>query len=147
MTRSEVFRYELARKLRKVYEQTGERMVRWARVRSSGRKSLAELRRMDHPYAIRHGSPKLKADYVNMQSGEYRDSWEATVTFDPVTLEGGSTLQNVAPHAEFLHGKHRPRSKMFRRPVPEWVAARVKPGQDKSVVAGIKAAYRKALRG
>jgi len=27
------------------------------------------------------------------------------------------------------------------------VAARVKPGQDKSVVAGIKAAYRKALRG
>lgn len=44
-------------------------------VRSSGPYSLAELRRKDHPYAKRHGSPLLDPGRVNAQTGKFRASW------------------------------------------------------------------------
>lgn len=80
---------------------------------SSGTVSSADLARMDHPFAKRHGSPQTNLLPINAQSGEFRNSW---VTHGP-SERGGTvvaSLENVSPHADFLEGGTR---FMFARPL------------------------------
>lgn len=68
---------------------------------SSGPHSYADLAALGHPYALRHGSPKLDPNVVNVQSGQFRAAWEVTGP----TEQGDAivaALQNTAPHADDL---------------------------------------------
>jgi hypothetical protein len=90
-----------------------------AKKRTSGRRSLAELRRRDHPYATRHGSPLLEPSIVNIQSGRLLSRWYA------FRLPGGwggsyrGRIINDDPATEFLDGTR----VMFPRPVARVVSA------------------------
>lgn len=85
---------------------------------SSGGASLALLRKADHPYARRHGRPKLAPDIINRQTGTFMASWKrGTIT----SLNGGLTADifNTDPKAGYLEQLYPPPSKtrMFARPV------------------------------
>ncbi len=71
-----------------------------ARQESSGPYSLAELARMDYPYARRHGSPLLDAAKINKQKGEFAGSWFTAGKFG---AGGGSgQIINDDPKADML---------------------------------------------
>ncbi len=81
--------------------------------RSEGTLSLADLRRMGHPFARRRPMPAL-ADRatINDQGGGFKDAWEV----DPVVVTGeriSVKVVNRHPHAQWMHGTTR----MVRRPI------------------------------
>lgn len=81
-----------------------------AREMSAGPFSSRELKRMDHPYATRHGSPMLPPEVVNLQSGEFYHSWWTRQFAD------GGQLRNDSKVADFLqYGTET----MFARPIAE----------------------------
>ncbi len=78
---------ELRRRIPKLKELHSKAMdeiasygMKQAIKRSSGPYSMADLRKRDHPYAKRHGSPKLDPSRINVQSGAFRESWYAVRT-------------------------------------------------------------------
>jgi len=94
-----------------------------ARRRSSGRYSLAELARMDHPYARRHGSPRLDASTINVQSGVFRSAWRSD---DPRAGEApiAGRIFNDSAVADYLDNGTRT---MFARPIGTAVEEAVRP--------------------
>lgn len=79
---------------------------------SSGTLSYADLAKMDHPYAKRHGEPRLNPSIINAHTeGGFRDSWRIRYESD-----GSITVYNDSPHASFLEDGT---PKMFRRPIDE----------------------------
>lgn len=114
------------------FERVLDRGLALARRQTSGRRSLAELRRLDHPYARRHGTPLLDPAIVNVQSGALLSRWYKTGQYvAPVrvpavgasrTLGSRSrdlrgAIVNDAPVTQHLEGTR----VMFRRPVAEAV--------------------------
>lgn len=112
-----------------------DRGLALARRQTSGRRSLSELRRRDHPYAKRHGSPLLDPAKVNSQSGDLLSRWFPAGQFGASTqvlgkgdkmpgrvLGSGArdlrgAIVNDDPVTEYLEGT----TVMFRRPVAEAV--------------------------
>lgn len=73
---------EIARKIERAYKKAIKRIegraVTRLRYWSSGSFSLETLRRVfDHPYAVRHGYPKLDPSIINTHRGTVRDGWLA----------------------------------------------------------------------
>lgn len=78
---------------------------------SSGTLSYADLARMDHPYAKRHGTPRLDPSMINTHTDQFRQSWKTRHESD-----GSITIYNDAPYAQFLMTGT---PTMFRRPVDD----------------------------
>lgn len=115
---------------------------------SSGPLSPSDLRKQDHPYAVRHGSPKQNPGVINVGKGRdgdhFRDHWKiagpsALVNPDsePVSdggltgqeLEDGYTVYNDSPIAEkFLQPGT---AKMFARPVDKETLKDAEPMADR----------------
>lgn len=85
---------------------------------SSGPYSTARLRKMDHPYARRHGSPNLPAEIINAQSGMFRSRWQAQILSSSFGSAVGR-ISNDSPVAEFLVKGN---DKMFARPIDQAAA-------------------------
>lgn len=80
---------------------------------SSGPATYADLRRADHPYAVRHGRPLWQPWIINAHTGAFRDHWQKVKVDD---LE--QHVINDSPVADFLQfGTDR----MFPRPIVEAV--------------------------
>jgi hypothetical protein len=90
----------------------------YARNLSSGPFTSSQLAAMDHPFAVRHGSPRLDPGVINKQTGLFYRSWVA----DRVRLPDGSlslVVRNRAPYAPYLeHGT----STAFARPLEDRLA-------------------------
>jgi hypothetical protein len=80
---------------------------------SSGPFSMVELAKKDHPYARRHGSPRLDPSVINVQSGVFRQSWFTSL---PTMAQSkvSARLVNDSEVADFLQYGTR---KMFARPI------------------------------
>lgn len=63
-----------------------------AREQFSGTDTPADLRRKDHPYAKRHGSPLQDPAKVNKQTGRAYYAWQA----DPVEQSPGKTTAGAS---------------------------------------------------
>lgn len=94
---------------------------------SSGSLTPADLRRMDHPYAKRHGTPKLNPGIINAQSGDFRGAWERDAV-KPARDGLTSGIFNTDPKAEkWLQ----PGTKfMVARPVDAEIEDRVAPRRE-----------------
>lgn len=78
---------------------------------SSGPWSRADLAAADHPYATRHGAPRLDPGQINVQTGAFRSRWRG---FKLSRLH--ARIVNDDPKADMLaSGTER----MFPRPVKE----------------------------
>lgn len=69
--------------------------------RSEGPLSTAELRRLGHPYARRHGRPRRDPNTVNQQSEDFRNAWETEGPDEQGGILAGSVF-NTDPKAELL---------------------------------------------
>ena len=93
---------------------------------SSGPLDEAELARMDHPFATRHGSPPINPDpaVINVQSGQFREEWKQSPVErirEGSSFDLESSVYNDSPVADFLkYGTE----KMFNRPIEEEIGAR-----------------------
>jgi len=89
---------------------------------SSGTISTAELRRRDHPYAVRHGTAKEDPEVINEQEGRFKRRWQTRRPIKTGTrLEG--RLRNTDPKAKHMHGT----DVMLPRPIIRRVSRRIKP--------------------
>lgn len=89
---------------------------------SSGPLSTAELRRRDHPYAVRHGVATEDPEVINEQTGRFKRRWQTRRPIKTGTrLE--SRLRNTDPKAKYMHGT----DVMLPRPIIRRVARRIKP--------------------
>lgn len=81
-------------------------LQRAAEGRSRGPLTPADLRRLDHPYARRHG-PRLNPDIVNEQSGGFAGNWRQD---GPHVRAGGieGSVYNADPKAPFLEQEEPP---------------------------------------
>lgn len=88
-------------------------------VNSSGSYSLKELRKMDHPYARRHGRPRLAPGIINQQTGVFQSSWRQETSSSNGAMI--TTLWNADPKAGYLEQKTPPPTvtRMFARPITE----------------------------
>src|SRR6186997_3006498 len=106
--------------MRKAERASQTQAIELARQYSQGPYSTAELRRLGHPYARRHGAPGLDPSLINRQSGLLARSWRRE---GPLEKDGGlhTSVFNDAPEAFFMGGTE----KMFERPLPERVLAEI----------------------
>lgn len=98
---------------------------------SSGPYSLGDLARMDHPFATRHGTALLDPATINVQSGRFREDWEAL----PLIIQRSAIhmlVVNRNPVADYL--KYGTRT-MLPRPIEEAVEA----DAERLIVAAIEA--------
>lgn len=65
--------------------------------------SLAQLRRMGHPYAKRRPRPPMYVGIINRQSGKFVAGWESDTfeSFGSIV----SRVRNRSEHARFMLGK------------------------------------------
>lgn len=105
------FARDLDRQLGKAMARTAKVGLKEAKKLSSGRKTAAQMRKADHPYATRHGAPKWDPSTINVGKGNFKRDWH---------IQGGGNTRNGAavvnynPVAEYL-AEGTP--KMFRRPL------------------------------
>ena len=93
---------------------------------SSGPHSTADLRRMGHPYARRHGKPLLNPAIINAQTGTFRASWDGE---SPRPDGDGLTaaIFNTDPKAELLQSGTRT---MFARPIDAQIEEDLAPRRE-----------------
>lgn len=107
-----------------------------ARSRSTGPYSTRQLAAMDHPYARRHGSPRLPAEVINVQTGGFLRRWR---TAGPVPHGTGyrGSVRNDADYAGYLDTGTK---RMFRRPVADAALSAARPACEARVEAALDAA-------
>jgi hypothetical protein len=89
---------------------------------SSGTLTESDLRRLDHPYARRHGTAKKDPSIINVRSGRFKRSWSALnprLRARRVT----SRVRNRDPKARFMFGTEL----MLPRPIVQRVAKQIRP--------------------
>lgn len=110
-----------------------------AQKRSSGPFSLRDLAKKDHPYAVRHGAPRLDPSMINTQSGAFRSDWSTSgPSFDGTGI--AARLFNDNEVADFLQYGTRT---MFRRPIGEWLGVWMANHAEKEVNAMVQRIERK----
>jgi hypothetical protein len=113
---------DLVGAIRRAEDKSAAKGLQIAKDFSSGTKSLAQLRREDHPFAKRHGRPLDPPEVINSQTGEFRAAWKViaqTVKGMPVPA-----IVNQNWKANFLKGGTK---YMFNRPVDESVGKVLEP--------------------
>jgi hypothetical protein len=105
---------------------------------SSGTHSSADLARLDHPFATRHGSPLLDPSVINAQTGQFRAAWR---TEGPKPTAGGvgGAIVNDDPKVQVLKPGTR---LMFARPVEDRIARELAPVFETNVIRAIVRAAR-----
>ena len=103
--------------VRKADYKTARDGVTVAQKYSSGPFSLAELARMDHPYARRHSAALLPPSIINAQTGKFKAAWDAKK--QPVP-----TIFNSDPIAIFLEKGTR---YMVARPIDKVIIKALQP--------------------
>lgn len=101
----------------KAAKKTAKDAVRVAQYYSSGRVTTLQLRREDHPYATRHGSPRRDPEIINSQTGLFKSSWKTRELFRDGEVI--FVVYNDAPYAKFLQQGTKT---MFERPIGRLVA-------------------------
>jgi len=107
---------QYAREVRAANEQNANLVMRKARQFTAQRFfSLADLRRMGHPYAKRRPFPPVRPHILNRQNGEVHRAWLVRVR----RYADGSTASvvNTAPYAKYMTAEGT--TKMIGRPVLE----------------------------
>jgi hypothetical protein len=71
---------------------------------SSGPFSASMLAKMDHPYATRHGAPKLNPAFINSQTGAFARDWRGSYALksDYSTRGVTASITNDNPVADYL---------------------------------------------
>ena len=82
--------------------------------------SLAQLRKMGHPYATRHPRPPIQAHIINKQSGRLYDSWRINIKPNPDGMT--ATVFNTAPYSKYMMGTRY----MIPRPILDEALERTK---------------------
>ena len=82
---------------------------------SSGTLSYADLRAMDHPYAVRHGSTIVDPSIINKHRGDFYDHWREGQALQVSDGVEGRVI-NDSDVADFLRLGT---SKMVPRPIQE----------------------------
>ena len=105
------FAKDLDRNIGKAEARTAKVGLREAKKQSSGRKTAAQMRKADHPYATRHGAPLWDPSTINVGKGNFKRDWQIQ--------GGGNTRNGVAivnynPVAKYLADGTRT---MFQRPL------------------------------
>lgn len=113
------FQQRLVRSIQEAEARTAKSGLEIARKQSSGTTSTAQLRKEDHPYAKRHGSPKRDPSTINVQSGAFRAEWHIQTGR---SLEDGPAIVNYSKVAGFLQAGT---PTMFERPVELVVIAKL----------------------
>lgn len=89
--------------------------------------SLAQLRKMGHPYAVRNPRPPVRAHIINRQSGALYGAWRVNVKKNPDGIT--CTVMNTAPWAKYMLGT----KKMIARPILDEAVARTKAERDRNL--------------
>lgn len=115
--------------------RTAENALGAAQILSSGTMSYAEQRKLDHPFAKRHGTPLTPAWLVNRHNGDFYLGWKMREGMWG-EAEGYSTpptVYNDSKVASFLEQKDGGTDKgmMFARPVDEKVIEKVLPLRER----------------
>lgn len=103
---------DLERDLAQAMDEAADEALNLARRYSSGTFPMPALRRMGHPYARRHGTPRRDPSIINAQTGQFVKAWKKR----HIVIQGGEVIAQVvneSPHAAFLNGTRF----MFDRPV------------------------------
>lgn len=108
---------------------------------SSGGIRTPVLRRMDHPYARRHGRALLDPGRINTQRGAegFAGAWE----IEPVRRQGDTlslAAVNRSPQAGFLE---KGTKRMLPRPLPERVEAELRPVVEQRIEQMLKREFRR----
>lgn len=114
--------------------ETAKDARRLAILYSSGSTSLADLRKLGHPYSLRAPQPGLfPSQFVNRQGGLFIADWQ-----NPTQVTVGGVLYtsviNVDPVVEFLEGT----SKMVSRPIGSQVISDLRVLRRKRLQAAVK---------
>lgn len=98
---------------------TGREALKKAIQYSSGDHTLAALAAIGHPYAKRHGAPRLDPSVINTQTGVFRAAWQ----FYDLGYNGNAhtvQVQNYSMVAQYLRYGTR---FMFARPIDQRVVS------------------------
>ena len=114
--------------------QGAEEALQFAKERSSGTRSLAWLRKNDHPYAKRHPSPLLDLGEINEQSGRFKAAWENPI-FTFAGVASSASIANNSPVANFLKFGTRT---MHRRPIEEETAEYARERTERAIEDALK---------
>ena len=113
---------KLQREAVQAVAKTVDQGVTFAKKKSSGTKSLAQLRREGHPYSVRFAARSDDA-IINAQTNHFKDRWNGKKPGGgPGTAKGA--IVNDDPVARFLVGEPRPKSRMRVRPIDKVVEAK-----------------------
>lgn len=127
-------RAALRQRLRRVVEESIDEALEVALALSSGTRSLKELAKLDHPYALRHGRPLLPPHVINKQSGQFYSAWKVLAV--KVTSRGifGRVLNDDWKAGLLRDGT----DKMFPRPIDDAVKAYIRPRFERRVRAALR---------
>jgi hypothetical protein len=89
---------------------------------SSGTLTESDLRRLDHPYARRHGVAKKDPEIINKRGGRFSRSW-STLSPRARTRRVHSRVRNLDPKARYMFGTEL----MLPRPIVQKVAREIRP--------------------
>ena len=106
---------------------------------SSGPLTKRDLRRMDHPFARRHGQALTDPEIINKGGGDFYRDWQT----EPVTATGDGTegrLFNDSKSAHWLSRGGKGKSKMVARPVIARIKRLVQPERKRRTLAALKQA-------
>lgn len=129
------------REVSEAVELTQRHALQVADYRSSGTltaQQLAQKPEPDHPFARRHGTPKLDPGFINQRSGRFRASWRGIGP--AVTPDGDvkAAAVNIDPKAALYLESGT--DVMFNRPIADRVAAQVEPTFSVRVEAAVERA-------
>jgi hypothetical protein len=113
------------------------------RRRSQGALRARDLRRMDHPYARRHGGPLLNPDVVNSSESGFGGAWELD---GPTQADGAlsGSVWNSDPKANYLSQEDGDsRTAMFARHPHEAAAAEVAPRREERLEQAIQDSFQR----
>lgn len=88
----------LEEEMQGVVRQSAVELHSLSQAQSSGGLQPADLARMDHPFARRHGGPQLNPDFVNRQTGAFYAGWQIEDGADGYS----ASVSNADPKAGLL---------------------------------------------
>jgi hypothetical protein len=128
------FERDLVRRVQRGEQKSAREGVQFAKTRSQGPLTYSDLRKRDHPFAVRHGTPTAEPAVINRHSGVFERSWR----LKPQPSGAAPVIENIASYAPYLeHGTQ----SMFRRPIDQSIQAfltRVRPRNIESELSKLE---------
>lgn len=104
---------------------------------SAGTLAPADLRRLDHPYAKRHGAARRNPAILNRKSGETARKWRKVASR---AVRGGTRgrVTNRSKAAQWIKRAGEPASSQVERPVIARVRARILASRTRRLKAAVQ---------